>query len=406
MKAGWQVKKLGELFEITSSKRVFESEWKKEGVPFFRAREIVKLAKQGFVVNELFISEEMYEEYKTKYGIPAEGDIMVTGVGTLGICYVVRKDDRFYFKDGNIIWLKKRSNTESRFVEYAFQSDILRKQIDDSVGATVGTYTIIKAKNTQIPIPTITEQQRIVALLDEAFDSIATAKANAEQNLKNAREVFDSYLQSVFTQRGEGWVEKRLGEVCHKIQDGAHNSPQNQFLEQGKNRYLYVTSKNIRNNYLDLANVSYVDEAFHNSIYPRCNPEVGDILLTKDGANTGNVAINTIDEPFSLLSSVCLIKPNTNKLLANFLKFYIQSPSGTLSITGKMTGAAIKRIVLKDIKNATVPIPSINVQRSIVTRLDALSAETQRLESIYQQKIAALDELKQSLLQRAFAGEL
>jgi len=115
----WREKQLGDLFDITSSKRVFEVDWKREGVPFYRAREIVKLAEQGFVDNELFISEEMFDRYSVKYGIPVEGDIMVTGVGTLGICYVVQKSDRFYFKDGNIIWLKKKSESDSRFVEYA-----------------------------------------------------------------------------------------------------------------------------------------------------------------------------------------------------------------------------------------------------------------------------------------------
>src|ERR1700722_10410029 len=177
MKDGWAIKTLGDLFDITSSKRVFESDWKSNGVPFYRAREIVKLAQQGFVDNELFISEEMFSRYLAKYGIPAEGDIMVTGVGTLGICYVVQKNDKFYFKDGNIIWLKKKTEADSRFVEYAFKSDFLRKQIDDSVGATVGTYTIIKAKNTRIPVPPLPEQRRIVGILDEAFEGIATAKA-------------------------------------------------------------------------------------------------------------------------------------------------------------------------------------------------------------------------------------
>jgi type I restriction enzyme S subunit len=205
MNKGWQTKTLGDLFDITSSKRVFEADWRTEGVPFYRAREIVKLARDGFVENELFISEEMFDRYSTKYGIPAAGDIMVTGVGTLGICYVVKKNDRFYFKDGNIIWLKKKTEADSRFVEYAFQSDFLRSQIDDSVGATVGTFTIIKAKNTRIPVPPLREQQRIVGILDEAFDGIATAKANAEKNLQNARALFESHLQSVFTHRGDGW---------------------------------------------------------------------------------------------------------------------------------------------------------------------------------------------------------
>ncbi len=147
MKTDWQTKKLGDLYDITSSKRVFKSEWKRGGVPFYRAREIVKLAKQGYVDNDLFISEEMYKKYSEKYGSPKEGDIMVTGVGTLGICYVVKKNDKFYFKDGNIIWLKTKHDANSRFIEYAFKS-IFRKEIENGGGATVGTYTIIKAKNT------------------------------------------------------------------------------------------------------------------------------------------------------------------------------------------------------------------------------------------------------------------
>ena len=120
-KKGWVEKRLGEVYEITSSKRVFKSEWKTAGVPFYRAREIVKLAANGFVKNELFVSEEMYETYAQKYGIPKAGDIMITGVGTLGVCYVVKEDDKFYFKDGNIIWLKKCSNdVDSKFISLLF----------------------------------------------------------------------------------------------------------------------------------------------------------------------------------------------------------------------------------------------------------------------------------------------
>ena len=96
----WQMKTLGNLFEITSSKRVFKEDWKTEGVPFYRAREIVKLAENGFVNNELFISEEMFKEYSEKYGLPKEGDIMVTGVGTLGICYVVNFTSRMEISFG------------------------------------------------------------------------------------------------------------------------------------------------------------------------------------------------------------------------------------------------------------------------------------------------------------------
>ncbi len=138
MKAGWRTTTLGELFDITSSKRVFESEWTSEGVPFYRAREIVKLARNGFVENELFISEEMFDQYSTKYGIPQEGDIMVTGVGTLGICYVVQKKDRFYFKDGNIICLEADARPDAKAADVmkvlkrSFSPEFLNR-IDETV---------------------------------------------------------------------------------------------------------------------------------------------------------------------------------------------------------------------------------------------------------------------------------
>lgn len=162
----WPMVELREIFDITSSKRVFESEWKSEGVPFYRAREIVRLARDGTVDNELFISEEMFEEYSSKYGAPQTGDMMVTGVGTLGVCYVVRPGDRFYFKDGNIIWLKRKTNNDTDFVRHLFETDCVRRQIEQTAGATVGTFTIINAKRTKIPLPPLETQRAIVAEIE------------------------------------------------------------------------------------------------------------------------------------------------------------------------------------------------------------------------------------------------
>ena len=166
------------------------------------------------------------------------------------------------------------------------------------------------------------------------------------------------------------WEMRALADVCLTIQDGAHESPKVQFDAPGEGRFPYITSKHIRVNYLDLEDVSYVDRAFHDRIYPRCQPSVGDVLLTKDGANTGNVTLNTLDEPLSLLSSVCLIKTNPAVLIPSFLSYYLQSPDGLMNITGQMSGAAIRRIILRDIKRATIPIPPLTEQHRIVGVLD------------------------------------
>ncbi|OQA92709.1 MAG: EcoKI restriction-modification system protein HsdS [Elusimicrobia bacterium ADurb.Bin231] len=195
---GWESKTLSDFFEITSSKRVFKSEWKNKGVPFYRAREIVKLAKQGYVKNELFISEGMYKIYSEKYGIPKEGDIMVTGVGTLGICYVVKQKDKFYFKDGNIIWLKTKGNINSRFVEYFFNSPSFKKYINSSNGATVGTFTIIKAKNSAMHIPSPTEQQLIVNKLDALSGETKKLEQIYQKKLDDLDELKKSVLKKAF----------------------------------------------------------------------------------------------------------------------------------------------------------------------------------------------------------------
>lgn len=194
----WKQNKLGDYFDITSSKRVFQSEWKDQGVPFYRAREIVKLSQNGFVNNDLFISDEMYKSYSEKYGIPKAGDLMVTGVGTLGICYVVRPEDKFYFKDGNIIWLKKTGEINSKFVGYAFKSDSLRKQIDNSIGVTVGTFTIEKAKSTLLNVPPLQVQRQIVENLDSLTAKTKKLEEVFKLKLTHLEELKRSILQKAF----------------------------------------------------------------------------------------------------------------------------------------------------------------------------------------------------------------
>ena len=163
---------ISSLFEVGSSKRVFQKDWLSEGIPFYRAREIVKLAEQGYVDNELFISQAMYDEYSQKYGAPVPGDIMVTGVGTLGICYLVREGDRFYYKDGNTLCFHNRGEINSRFVLECYKMPFVREQIDAKAGGTtVGTYTIDTANKTLIFNPPRAQQDAFVAFVEQSDKS-------------------------------------------------------------------------------------------------------------------------------------------------------------------------------------------------------------------------------------------
>jgi hypothetical protein len=139
---------------------------------------------------------------------------VITAIGTIGNAHVVRGSDRFYFKDASVLWLKRTAALSSEFVNLWLKSPSFFDQLDRGNGATVDTLTIQKLQSVELAVPPLAEQERIVGGLDEAFAGLATTQAHAEQNLKNARALFDSHLHAVFTQRGPGWVDRTLDQVC------------------------------------------------------------------------------------------------------------------------------------------------------------------------------------------------
>ncbi len=393
MKRVWELVNIGEFCKVIAGQSPKGKYYNDagDGLPFYQG-------KKDF--GPKFIgSPTKWTTHVTKEAL--EGDILMSVRAPVGpINFATEK----VCIGRGLAAIRATERVDHNFLYYGLLS--MQHEINGNEGAVFASINKKQIEEIQLPLPPLPEQKRIVAILDGAFERIAAAVVNTEKNLVNARELFENHLTTIFSQKGDGWVEKKLGDVCHKIQDGAHHSPKKLYSEKETGRFLYITSKNIRNNYMDLSKIQYVDSDFHETIYPRCNPERGDVLLTKDGASTGNVTLNTIDEQFSLLSSVCLIKPDLNYLHPSFLKYYIQSRPGFEQITGKMTGAAIKRIILKTIKAATIPITKLNEQENIVKSLDDLFKQTQLLETIYKQKLTALTELKQSILQKAFAGEL
>lgn len=165
---GWKWVALGEVGLIGSSSRVHQSDWKSNGVPFYRAREVVKLSKDGHVQNDLFISEELFESFAKGGSVPEENDIMVTGVGTIGVPYVVRPGDRFYFKDASVLIFKNYGRLDSQYLRLFMQSPVWIDGIHEhSMGTTVDTLTIARANVTLLPLPPLAEQSRIVTRVEE-----------------------------------------------------------------------------------------------------------------------------------------------------------------------------------------------------------------------------------------------
>ena len=162
---GWMWVRFGNVVNIVSARRVHQSDWKKEGVPFYRAREIAKLASDGFVDNELFISPELYEEF-SKSGVPQSGDLMVSAVGTLGKTYVVKDKDKFYYKDASVICLENYGHILPEYLKYIMASEMMMRQIrSNSGGTTVATLTMVRMAQYIFPLPPLAEQKRILESL-------------------------------------------------------------------------------------------------------------------------------------------------------------------------------------------------------------------------------------------------
>jgi type I restriction enzyme, S subunit len=389
---------LGDLFRVGSSKRVLKSQWRSEGVPFYRGREVTRLALDGFVENELFIPESLYAELSSQYGVPKADDIMITAIGTIGNSYVVRKDDRFYFKDASVLWLKKTGELSSEFVNYWLKSDQFFGQLDRGNGATVDTLTIQKLQSLVLELPQLAAQRRIVAILDEAFDGIATAKANAEKNLQIARELFGAILARAFP-GGAAAIE--LADLALSISDGDHSPPPKAVSGVP---FITISNVNKETREIDFSDTFTVPRAYFDRLKPERRPRAGDVLYTVTGSFGVPVLVNEGEE-FCFQRHIGLIRPKL-EVDSRWLMYGLLSPMAFAQAEAGATGTAQRTVSLGVLRRLKLPRVCLNAQRRNADRLDALCVEVDRLKDTTKRKLAALDELKKSLLHQAFSGAL
>ncbi|MDY3554895.1 restriction endonuclease subunit S [Gemmata sp. JC717] len=247
--------------------------------------------------------------------------------------------------------------------------------------------------------PTKAEQEAIATALSDADALIESL----EQLLAKKRHVKQGAMQELLTGKrrlagftGE-WEVTRLGDVCVKIQDGTHFSP-----VLGGNDYLYITSKNIGFGSFDISSAERISTAEHAKIYARCDVRRGDILFTKDGANTGNATLNPLDEPFSLLSSVALLRFDSRRHAAAFFLYQILAPDGQQRIKELMSGNAITRLTLKKIREMTFSVASIDEQTAIAAILSDMDTEIAALET----QLAKARQVKQGMMQELLTGRV
>ncbi|MEK7761092.1 MAG: restriction endonuclease subunit S [Nitrospirota bacterium] len=195
---GWVEKRLGDVFDIGSSKRILETEWTSAGVPFYGGKEIVKLAKSGTVLSNSYISEEKYRDYASKYDMPRQGDILITARGTIGVGYIVQENDKFYYKDGNIISMRRKLPTNPHFMLYAFRSNAMADQLGDLTGTTVRHLPIEKAKELVLRMPGFATQNAVVEQIRKIEAETQRLESIYQQKLASLDELKKSLLHQAF----------------------------------------------------------------------------------------------------------------------------------------------------------------------------------------------------------------
>ncbi|MHC5717359.1 MAG: restriction endonuclease subunit S [Nostoc sp.] len=301
---------------------------------------------------------------------------------------------------GNIVLLRVPNDVSSKYVAFSLQSKLDEIQAISRGVAQKGLY-LNQVRNFKIALPPLPEQNRIVAILDEAFEGIDRAIANAEKNLANARELFESYLNAIFTQKNNRWEWVSLSEITTDITDGDHQPP-----PKSQSGIPFITISNIdkQNRKVDFSNTFKVPPEYFEKLKSNRKPRKGDLLYTVTGSY-GIPVIVDHDIDFCFQRHIGLIRPNAETNLKCL--YYILLSRYLLTQADECaTGTAQKTVSLSGLRRFSVPKIPKEQQEIIVTELDALSEKIGRLESIYYQKIAALKELKQSILQKAFTGEL
>jgi len=397
----WEKKKLNELCDLITKGTTPTSigyNFTEEGINFIKVESLTELGE--IIPNKVaYINEECHKALKRSQ--LQTNDILFSIAGALGRIGIVR--DEIIPANTNqalaIIRLKNNSCVSVNYLAKYFNSNLISDEIEKlKGGAAQQNLSLTQLNDLEIPFPPLPEQQRIVAILNEAFAVIAKAKANAEKNLKNAKELFESYLQSVFENKGEDWEEKTLKDLTTILGDGLHGTPK--YTPDGD--YFFINGNN-----LTKGGIEFKESTKRVSIdeYNKHKKKLTDrTVLVSINGTLGNVAFYK-GEKIILGKSACYfnLKETVDK---NFIQYVLFSPKFLTYANKEATGATIKNVSLKTMREFLVPLPSIRTQQAIVQKLDALSTETQKLEAIYRQKINDLEELKKSILQKAFNGEL
>ena len=391
MKAGWQRKTVSDIAVHSLGKMLDKAKNKGEPRPYLRNLNVRWFDFDLSDVLEMrFLPEEV-----NKY-TAVKGDVLICEGGYPGRAAIWEQDEPIYFQKALHRVRFHEPERNRWFLYYLYAKDLDGTLKENFNGAGIQHFTGATLARFEVPLPPLVEQQRIVAILDEAFDGIATAKANAEKNLQNARELFENALETVLTQRGDGWSAKKFDEICD-ITSKLIDPRDEQFCN-----LLHVGAGNIESKTGFLFGLQTALE--ENLISGKFLFDESMVLYSKIRPYLMKVA----RPDFSGLCSADIypLAPNPKYVVRDYLYYLLLTPSFTEYAIQGSARAGMPKVNREHLFNLQVQLPPLEKQIQIAASLDSLRAETQRLESLYQQKLAALAELKKSLLHEAFSGRL
>ena len=344
---------------------VRNTQYTKEGVKLLNVSNLVDGKIDLSTSNRYISEEEAYGKYK--HFLCDEGDFIVASSG-IKVEYL---DKKMGFVEKEMLPLCMNTSTirfkvldkemlDIKYFMYYLKSEHYKNQVAFHItGSAQLNYGPSHLKKMVIPLIKIEKQHEIVKILDK----ISNAISNRYQELQLLDELVKARFVEMFgnpISNPLSWEKRTLKEVCVKVNDGTHSSPES--YESGQ--YKYITAKNIKISGFDFSNITYVSEEIHRPIYNRCNPEIGDVLYIKDGATTGIAMVNTLEEEFTLLSSVALLKQNRSIMNGYFLTALLNNEDMYKDIRNYMGGAAITRLTIAKLNSINVILPPIELQNN------------------------------------------
>jgi type I restriction enzyme, S subunit len=401
MKAGWQTKTLGDACQIArgGSPRPIQDFMTDDpdGVNWIKISDATASGKFIYVTKEKIKPSGVARSRLVK-----PGDFLLSNSMSFGRPYIMQTTGCIH--DGWLVLSDYEKCFDQSFLYHLLGSPVVFEQFDRlAAGSTVRNLNIELASRVVLPVPPLPEQQRIVTLLDEAFDGIATAKANAERNLQNARAIFESHLQSVFTRSGEGWTKTTLGKATGGVFTGPFGSllHKSDYVENG---IPLVNPAHITDVGIEPDLRKTVSEATAQKLSSYIMRK-GDVVIGRRG-EMGRCALVTDVEDGWLCGTGSFYIKQSPRCDSGYLVRYLRSDACKQRLEKIAGGAVMPNLSNTDLSNLSFDLPSIEMQKAIGDQIDDFATETQRLAFIYQQKLTTFDELKKSLLHRAFNGDL